>query len=38
VASGGRGLNRGIVYSRAGAVVANVVQEGLIRYRPAEAG
>ena len=32
-AAGGRGLNRGIVYSRAGAVVANVVQEGLIRYR-----
>ena len=34
-AAGGRGLNRGIVYSRAGAVVANVMQEGLIRYRPA---
>jgi acyl-CoA thioesterase-2 len=36
VASGGRGLNRGIVYDRAGHVVANVVQEGLIRYRPAD--
>jgi acyl-CoA thioesterase-2 len=32
-AAGGRGLNRGIVYNRAGAVVANIVQEGLIRYR-----
>lgn len=32
-AAGGRGLNRGIVYNRAGAVVANLVQEGLIRYR-----
>jgi acyl-CoA thioesterase-2 len=38
VASGGRGLNRGIVYDRAGHVVANVVQEGLIRYRAAAAG
>ena len=33
VAGGGRGMNRGIVYNRAGAVVANVMQEGLIRYR-----
>jgi len=33
VASGGRGLNRALVYSRAGALVASVVQEGLIRYR-----
>jgi acyl-CoA thioesterase-2 len=38
VASGGRGLNRGIVYDRAGHVVANVVQEGLIRYRAAATG
>jgi acyl-CoA thioesterase II len=35
VAGGGRGLNRATVYSRAGAVVASVVQEGLIRYRDA---
>lgn len=34
-AAGGRGMNRGIVYSRAGAVVANIVQEGLVRYRQA---
>jgi acyl-CoA thioesterase II len=33
VAGGGRGLNRGIVYDRAGAVVATLMQEGLIRYR-----
>ncbi|KAB7648749.1 acyl-CoA thioesterase [Polymorphobacter fuscus] len=32
-AAGGRGLNRGIVHDRTGAVVANIVQEGLIRYR-----
>ncbi len=32
-AASGRGLNRGIVYDRSGNVVANVVQEGLIRYR-----
>lgn len=38
VASGGRGLNRGIVYDRTGHVVANVVQEGLIRYRAAATG
>jgi acyl-CoA thioesterase-2 len=35
VAGGGRGLNRAIVYARDGRVVANVVQEGLIRYREA---
>ncbi len=35
VAGGGRGMNRAVVYNRAGAVVANVMQEGLIRYRPA---
>jgi acyl-CoA thioesterase-2 len=35
VAGGGRGLNRGTVYNRAGQVVASVVQEGLIRYRDA---
>lgn len=32
-AAGGRGLNRGVVYDRGGAVVANIVQEGLIRFR-----
>jgi acyl-CoA thioesterase-2 len=37
-AAGGRGLNRAVVYDRAGAVVANIVQEGLIRYREADAG
>ena len=36
-AAGGRGLNRAIVYDRAGAVVANLMQEGLIRYREAAA-
>ncbi len=35
VASGGRGMNRSVVYTRAGAVVATVMQEGLIRYREA---
>jgi len=30
-ASGGRGLGRGLVYSRDGRLVASVVQEGLIR-------
>lgn len=37
-AAGGRGLNRAVVYDRAGAVVANIVQEGLIRYRETETG
>ena len=36
-AAGGRGLNRAVVYDGAGAVVANIVQEGLIRYRATEA-
>jgi acyl-CoA thioesterase-2 len=35
VAGGGRGLNRGLVYNRTGRLVASVVQEGLIRHRPA---
>lgn len=33
VSGGGRGLNRGLVYTRAGAQVATIMQEGLIRYR-----
>ena len=33
VAGGGRGLNRALVTTRDGAVVASVMQEGLIRYR-----
>jgi acyl-CoA thioesterase II len=32
-ASGGRGFNRGLVFSRDGALVASVAQEGLIRQR-----
>jgi acyl-CoA thioesterase-2 len=32
-ASGGRGINRGLVYSRDGVLVASVAQEGLIRFR-----
>lgn len=32
-ASGGRGFNRGSVFTRDGRLVASVVQEGLIRYR-----
>jgi acyl-CoA thioesterase-2 len=32
-ASGGRGFNRGAVYSRDGRLVASVAQEGLIRPR-----
>ncbi len=35
VSGGGRGLNRGIVYNRGGNVVANIMQEGLIRFREA---
>ncbi|MDR3499930.1 MAG: acyl-CoA thioesterase II [Parvibaculum sp.] len=31
-ASGGRGFNRGSIYTRDGRLVASVVQEGLIRY------
>jgi acyl-CoA thioesterase-2 len=32
-ASGGRGFNRGLIFTRAGTLVASVVQEGLIRVR-----
>ena len=32
-ASGARGFTRGLIYSREGALVASVAQEGLIRYR-----
>ncbi|MGI4877333.1 MAG: acyl-CoA thioesterase [Janthinobacterium lividum] len=32
-ACGGRGLNRGSIFSRTGELVASVMQEGLIRYR-----
>ena len=32
-ANGSRGLNRGLVFAESGALVASVVQEGLIRYR-----
>lgn len=32
-ASGGRGLNIGKIFTKGGALVATVVQEGLIRYR-----
>jgi acyl-CoA thioesterase-2 len=31
VSAGGRGFNRGLIYTRAGKLVASVVQEGLIR-------
>jgi len=30
-ATGGRGLGRGLVYDQSGALVASVVQEGVIR-------
>lgn len=33
-ASGGRGVNRGLIYSAEGQLVASVAQEGLIRLRP----
>jgi acyl-CoA thioesterase-2 len=33
-ASGGRGFNRGSIYSRDGRLVASAAQDGLIRYRP----
>ncbi len=36
VASGGRGLAAGRIFTRDGALVASVVQEGLVRYPPAE--
>jgi acyl-CoA thioesterase-2 len=32
-ASGGRGFNRGAIYTREGVLVASVAQEGLIRRR-----
>jgi acyl-CoA thioesterase-2 len=34
-ASGGRGFNRGLVFTRDGRLVASVAQEGLIRLRKA---
>ncbi|WP_310497110.1 acyl-CoA thioesterase II [Sandarakinorhabdus sp.] len=34
MAAGGRGMNRAIVHTLAGAPVATVMQEGLIRFRP----
>jgi len=33
-ASGARGFNRGLIYDRAGALVASVAQEGLMRLHP----
>jgi acyl-CoA thioesterase-2 len=33
VSGGGRGLNRGLIYTRFGKQIASVMQEGLIRYR-----
>src|ERR1700743_507665 len=33
-ASGGRGFNRGLIYSRDGGLIASVTQEGLIRLHP----
>ncbi len=33
-ASGGRGFNRGSIYTREGKLVASATQEALIRYRP----
>jgi acyl-CoA thioesterase-2 len=35
-ASGARGFNRGLVYTRAGTLVASVAQEGLVRIRNPE--
>jgi acyl-CoA thioesterase-2 len=34
-ASGARGFNRGLIFSRAGRLIASVAQEGLIRPRGA---
>jgi len=34
-ASGARGFNRGLIYTRHGTLVASVAQEGLMRQRPA---
>lgn len=36
VAGGGRGHSRGLIYNRAGEVVASVVQESLMRHSPSE--
>ena len=36
-ASGARGFNRGLIFSRDGALVASVTQEGLMRLRPQDA-
>jgi acyl-CoA thioesterase-2 len=36
-ASGGRGFNRGSIYTRAGRLVASAAQEALIRFRPKSA-
>ena len=33
-AQGARGMTRGLIYSRDGALVASVAQEGLMRHRP----
>jgi acyl-CoA thioesterase-2 len=33
-ASGARGLNRGLVYTREGVLVASTAQEGLVRIHP----
>ncbi|MFO1236900.1 MAG: acyl-CoA thioesterase II [Alphaproteobacteria bacterium] len=39
VSAGGRGFNRGLIYTRAGQLVASVVQEGLMRpVKPKAAG
>jgi acyl-CoA thioesterase II len=35
-AEGNRGLARGLIFARDGRLVASVVQEGLLRYRPKE--
>jgi acyl-CoA thioesterase-2 len=36
-ASGARGFNRGLIYTRDGTLVASVAQEGLMRLHPAPA-
>jgi acyl-CoA thioesterase-2 len=36
-AAGARGFVRGSIYTRAGALVASVAQEGLMRVRPPKA-
>jgi acyl-CoA thioesterase-2 len=37
-ASGGRGFNRGSVFTQDGRLVASAAQEALIRFRPTKAG